>query len=105
MAKRFNKFMLSGKVNSALRLLSDTESAGILPTNKKTVEPLKGKHPVGALKYNDLLQHDSEKLYEEYAYEEINDALIYKLHMKSREQRSIKPRCKWVASHSNLIII
>ena len=34
MAKKLNNFMLSGKINAALRLLSDTESAGIIPTSK-----------------------------------------------------------------------
>ena len=38
--------MLSGKVNAAFRLPSDTESAGILPTSKKTIDLLKEKHPV-----------------------------------------------------------
>ena len=37
------------------------------------------KHPVGASKYDDLLIHGPEELYEEYAYEEINGALIYKV--------------------------
>ena len=69
--------MLSGKVNAALRLLSDTESAGILPTTKKTINLLKVKHPVGAPKYDDLLLHGLEELYKEYAYEELNGALIY----------------------------
>ena len=71
--------MLSGKVNTALRLLSDTDSAGILPTTKQTIDLLKEKHPVGASKYGHLLLHDLEESYEEYAYEEINGALIYKI--------------------------
>ena len=79
MAKKFNNFMLSGKVNTALRLLSDTDSAGILPTTKQTIDLLKEKHPVGASKYGHLLLHDLEESYEEYAYEEINGALIYKI--------------------------
>ena len=33
-AKNFNNFILAGKVNAAVRLLSITESAGILPTSK-----------------------------------------------------------------------
>ena len=45
--------MLSGKVNEAFRLISDTESAGILPTTKQTIDFLKEKHPVGAPKYAD----------------------------------------------------
>ena len=40
-AKEFNNFLSSGKVNAALKLLSDTESAGILPTSKQTIDLLK----------------------------------------------------------------
>ena len=88
--------MLSGKVNTALRLFSDTDSAGILPTTKQTIDLLKEKHPVGAPKYDDLLLHGPEELYEEYANEEINGDLYVKLHVKSGSSRPIKPRCKWV---------
>ena len=41
MAKKFNNFMLSVKLNAALRLLSDTGSAGILPTTKKIIDLIK----------------------------------------------------------------
>ena len=69
--------MLSGKVNAALRLISDTESARILPTSKQTIDLLKGKHPLGAPKDDDLLLYcPDNKLYEEYEYQEINSALI-----------------------------
>ena len=70
--------ILSGKVNAALRLLSDTDRTGILPTSKQTIDFLKEKHPVCASKYDDLLLHDPEELNEKYAYEEINGALIYR---------------------------
>ena len=92
MAKKFNNFMLSGKVHAALRLLSDTENARILLTSKQAVDLLKEKHPVGAPKYDHILLHGPEELYEEYAYEEINGALIYKI---ARE-------IKGVAGPSNL---
>ena len=59
MAKKINNFMLSGKVNAALRLLSDTESAGKLQTSKQTINLLKEKHPVDAPKYDKLLLHES----------------------------------------------
>ena len=69
--------MLSGKVNAALRLISGTESAGILPTSKQTIDLLKGKHPLGAPKYDDLLLYcPDNKSYEEYEYQGINSALI-----------------------------
>ena len=63
MAKIFNNFMLSGKVNAALRFFSDTESAGILPTSKQTIDLLKEKHHAGAPKYNDLLYYKAWKNY------------------------------------------
>ena len=62
--KKVNRFMLSGKVNAALRLLSVAESAGILPTSKRTIDLLKEKHRVGASKYDNLLLHGPEELYE-----------------------------------------
>ena len=37
MAKKFNNFMLSVKLNAALKLLSDTGSAGILQLLKKSL--------------------------------------------------------------------
>ena len=79
-------FMLSGKVHAALKLFSDSESAQIFPTSKHTTDLLKEKNPEVASKYDDLLLHGLEKLYKEYAYEEINATLIYKFHVKSREQ-------------------
>ena len=33
--------MLAGKVNTALRLVSETESGGILPTSEQTIDHLK----------------------------------------------------------------
>ena len=62
--------MLDGKVNAALRLPSETENVGILPTNKQTFDLLKEKHPEDASKFDDPLL-DTLDLYEEYAYEEI----------------------------------
>ena len=85
MAKKLNNFMLFGTVNAALRLLSDTESAGILPTSKQTIDLLKEKHPVGAPKCDDLLLHGPEELYKEYAYEKINGALIHKIEREIEE--------------------
>ena len=67
--------MLSGKLNMSLRLLSDTEIVGILSTSKQTINHLKEKYLVGASRYDDLLLHGLEELYEEHAYEEINGAL------------------------------
>lgn len=67
--------MKSGKINMPLRLLSDTENVGILSTSKQTIDHPKEKHLVGASRYDGLLLHGLEELYEEHAYEEINGAL------------------------------
>ena len=52
--------MLSGKVNSALRLLSSTESSGILNVDKQTTKLLFEKNPVGAEKHCDFLLQGPE---------------------------------------------
>ena len=88
MVKIFNNFMLSGKVTVTLKLLSDTDSATILPTTKQTINLLKEKHPAGAPKCDDLLLPGREELYEERAYEEINSELYVKLHVKSSKQQA-----------------
>ena len=71
--------MLAGKENTALRLLSDTDSAGALPTSKQPIDLLKEIHLEGASKYDDLLLQRPKELYEECAHEEINIVLIYKI--------------------------
>ena len=61
-AKLFVRFMIHGKVNSALRLLEETNSNGILPMNKENLEVLKQKHPlpspsvVGSLLFGPVLE-------------------------------------------------
>ena len=78
-AKRFNDLMTSGKVKSALRLLSEVESAGILPLTDETLNLLHQKHPDGEEKYDDLLLNGPEQLIGDYAYEKIDGSLIRKL--------------------------
>ena len=45
-ARIFSKLMLEGKVKSAIRLLCDQKSSGILPINSDTTDALLEKHPV-----------------------------------------------------------
>lgn len=61
-AKTFNNFMITGKVNTALRLLLEIVSPGILPINN---DLLKEKHPDGAMKLEDLLLHGPEEFFGE----------------------------------------
>lgn len=43
--KLFARFMLQGKVNSAIRLLGESGSKGVLPMNEENLNTLKSKHP------------------------------------------------------------
>ena len=78
MARKFNNFMLTGKINSALRLLSNSEPGGLLPLNKDNLVLLNTKHPAGEDKFNDLLLHGPELEYGDYAYDDIDGSLIRK---------------------------
>eukprot|EP00794_Sanderia_malayensis_P016506 gene16505-18151_t len=70
-SKLFQKIVISGKVNAALRLLSETESKGILPLTDENLALLNQKHPpveecfddyLGELKLIDIrLQYDGLK--------------------------------------------
>ena len=78
-AKRFNNLMLAGKINAALRLLSDSDSCGILPLNDQTMNLLHSKHPQAEDQHVDLLLHGPEQAFGEYAYEILDGALINKV--------------------------
>ncbi len=43
-AKTFNDFVINGKINAALKLLSDMQSSGILQLHDSTLQLLKKKH-------------------------------------------------------------
>ena len=54
-SKVFNKLMFQGKINPALRLLSETGNNGILPLTINTMQDLHLKHPVARPLYDQLL--------------------------------------------------
>ena len=56
-AKNFSDFMIAGKVNAALRLLSETDFPEKLPTNNETIDLPKKKHPDNPMKFEELLLH------------------------------------------------
>lgn len=72
-AKKFNDFMITGKVNAALRLLLEILSPGILPTNNDLP---KEKHHDGAMKLDNLIPHGAEEFLGEYAHKKIDVTLI-----------------------------
>lgn len=79
LAKKFNRLMLSGKTNAALRLLSDAECKGVLPINDENIKALQNKHPQAADKFDDLLLHGPEEYIGDYAYNSIDGAGIRKI--------------------------
>ena len=50
-SKLFVRYMLFGKINSAVRLLENGGCQGVLPMNNENLELLKSKHPVGELAF------------------------------------------------------
>ena len=48
-SKLFVRYMLFGKVNSAVRLLENEGCQGVLPMNNENLDLLKSKHPEGKL--------------------------------------------------------
>ena len=79
LARKFNDLMLAGKINPALRLLSDSKCSGILPINDETKQLLRDKHPPADEKHDDLLLEGPELRFDEYAYEGITGSLIRKI--------------------------
>ena len=45
LSKSFNKLMMLGKVNAAIRLLSKSQNSGVLPLSEVTMQQLHLKHP------------------------------------------------------------
>ena len=54
-AKKFNDFMITRKVNTALRLFSETEPSRILSASNETIDLLKENHPDIVMKFYDLV--------------------------------------------------
>ena len=55
LAKQFSNLMLHGKVNPALRLLSNEGNQGVLPLTDENLQALLSKHPVGRPKHEEML--------------------------------------------------
>ena len=77
-AKSFHKLMIQGKVNSAIRLLSNSENSGLLTLNESTMQELHLKHPELKLKYEDLLLEGPVKYMNSVIYDEIDEEVIMK---------------------------
>ncbi len=55
MFKHFHKFMISGKVNAVLKLLTEKESKTILPLTDKKLTLLNQKHRLAKERFDDYL--------------------------------------------------
>ena len=54
MAKKFNGFIINGKINVALKLLSNVRSNGILQLDDQSLRLLREKHPDSEEKFENL---------------------------------------------------
>ena len=82
--------MLAGKVNTALRLVSETESGGILPTSEQTIDHLK-KRMIMQVLQNSMTFYDDYMAWKNYMKNmHMKKQTLFwyiKLHVKSREQQ------------------
>ena len=69
----FNKLMLQGRINAAIRLLSQTKNSGVLPLTQDTMQELHLKHPDAKPKYDDLLLQGPIKFLSPVIYDTINE--------------------------------
>ena len=54
-SKRFSNLMFMGKVNAAIKLLSNESNGGILPINDEILKSLQQKHPEAQPEFEDLI--------------------------------------------------
>ena len=77
-SKLFSRFMLQGKVNAALRLLSESSNNGVLPINDENKAKLIEKHPQESLVFKDSLLYGPIEDVRKCYFDELNDVLIDK---------------------------
>ena len=80
----FQKLMIKGKVNSALRLLSDEQCNGILPLDDNTMNELNLKHPDASPLNEDLLLEGPCQYINPVIFESIDECAILKAALKTK---------------------
>ena len=71
--------MIQGNVNSAIRLLSNSENSGLLTLNESTMQDLHLKHQESKPKYEYLLLEGPVKYMNSIIYDEIDYEVIMKI--------------------------
>ena len=89
--------MQKGNINSAMKLLTNNISGGILPLNKETLQSLKQKHPDTTNCHEDIALHGPIKPIHPIVYEEINEDLVLKsCKIDKRWIWTIWNGCRWL---------
>ena len=84
LAKTFAKHMLKGKINSALRLLEEAESGGILPLTTKTLEELQLKHPKATPSNESVVVKGEVSFVDPAMFNNIDESSISKAALKTK---------------------
>ena len=75
-ARIFSGLMFKGKINAALKFLSEESDHGILPTNDEVLDELKRKHPEPAsIPDNVLLERPIDQFPESY-FDSLDETVI-----------------------------
>ena len=81
---QFRNHMTNGNVNAALRLLSSSNSSGILPISEETIKQLHEKHPIGEPLHQEMLLHGPVKFTHPVIFDEIDIALVQKVALRTK---------------------
>ena len=83
-AKIFAKFVLEGKINSAIRLLDDDTSSGVLPLSAEVTKTLCQKHPDAKPSNDTLMWHGPFNHLNEIIFDGINADLMRKYAIRTK---------------------
>lgn len=99
--EEFQKLMIKGNVNGALRLLTSDQCNGILPLNDDTMEELHLKHPEASPIHADLLLEGPKVNVNDVIYEGIDDTCILKACVRTKGAAGVSG---WDADESRRVL-
>ena len=76
--QNISNFMKRGKISSALNILSENKSEGVLPLNETTMQQLKIRHPTASPKCKNLPLHGPSQYIDPIIHDNITTGLIKK---------------------------
>ena len=77
LSRKFREHMSKGNVNSAIKLLSNNMSGGVLPLNDETIALLRTKHPEAREMHEDVILQGPIPTVENVIFDVIDEHMVY----------------------------